>query len=862
MSKRSPSPKLAPDCGKRVRIKSALEEEWDIANTEINSWVTVQTAKDPERGRLLPQVVSMIALLAPPETRLKLISIPESKTLFERNPGLQGVLETAMKHGDYTSVASMLSTIPEAVIDDTLDPGPSGSGRGGEPRTASGAAVLAWNCPYRGRNHVALLENINMMDREGSYSSAVSIIQSSGTGKSRMVHELADIVFTIPFNLRRSNQMEDYPPADMQVANYLCNPANFKNVQHCEECVARFFYHLFSLVVEEVKRVFGTERRPPCEVAHRWRDHMQGTNRSQLYTQVVDACEKHDPIDSSPAASKSLDTSTKFVELCAALTHLSDFPNSKDVKIILYFDEAHELCGEVPGTSQPRKTLYDIVWSSLDHFQDSAVFTIFLSTQSSISLLAPSANAARSSRQQNTKMLPAPITELPFDCHPMFPLQAGQFKLEDLGQLSFLARFGRPLFWTMIEASSENNNTVISNALRLARKKLLNADNIHAQKHSNTAMLAILDQLVTIDYEPKRELVSGVEAEMVASHMRIVFSVPDHRVYIRSGYPSEPFLAEAASRQMHHYLLKGNRVLDNRMIRILALNLNTGLIDAGQRGEVVMRILLWMAHMHAITGSMEPAALGPQLTREPNFSTGCNFLTFLRALFPECLHSLILRSRPDNNWSSHETLEEAFGDAVVRFTHFIKAADSAVVETSTMAFAFMRTCAFICHSQQKGIDIIIPILLNGSSKLVESSMSALLIQVKRRQKAGSVNAYTIDANVYNFFPQDDARPYITLVAELGVDSPKVETGKSSERSSARTKKRNINSRYSIRAYGCTDETWRVIDAAENDEYKQVLATDDFLQDHPRQNQVSKELVQAMLPHWCPTWYEDPTSSST
>ncbi|KAI6031019.1 hypothetical protein EDC04DRAFT_2605277 [Pisolithus marmoratus] len=106
-SKRSPSPKLAPDRGKHVRITSPLEEEWDMTNTEINAWVTMRIAKEPERGRLLPRVVSMIALLAPPETRLRLISIPESKTLLERNPGLQGVLETAMKHGDYASVAPM-----------------------------------------------------------------------------------------------------------------------------------------------------------------------------------------------------------------------------------------------------------------------------------------------------------------------------------------------------------------------------------------------------------------------------------------------------------------------------------------------------------------------------------------------------------------------------------------------------------------------------------------------------------------------------------------------------------------------------------------------------------------------------------
>src|SRR5260370_38648064 len=40
------------------------------------------------------------------------------------------------------------------------------------------------------------------MPRLGTYSSTGSIIQSSGYGKSRMVNEMANRVFTLPFNLR------------------------------------------------------------------------------------------------------------------------------------------------------------------------------------------------------------------------------------------------------------------------------------------------------------------------------------------------------------------------------------------------------------------------------------------------------------------------------------------------------------------------------------------------------------------------------------------------------------------------------------------------------------------------------------
>jgi hypothetical protein len=53
------------------------------------------------------------------------------------------------------------------------------------------------------------------MKRETDYSNSVSIIQSSGFGKSRMVDELAQLVFTLPINLR--DPKEDAGASSSQV---------------------------------------------------------------------------------------------------------------------------------------------------------------------------------------------------------------------------------------------------------------------------------------------------------------------------------------------------------------------------------------------------------------------------------------------------------------------------------------------------------------------------------------------------------------------------------------------------------------------------------------------------------------------
>src|SRR6266446_4528412 len=65
------------------------------------------------------------------------------------------------------------------------------------------ALESAWRDSYLGNNHRLLFANINAIPRtQKSYSNQIAIVQSSGTGKSRMVHEQANLVFTIPFNLR------------------------------------------------------------------------------------------------------------------------------------------------------------------------------------------------------------------------------------------------------------------------------------------------------------------------------------------------------------------------------------------------------------------------------------------------------------------------------------------------------------------------------------------------------------------------------------------------------------------------------------------------------------------------------------
>ena len=181
---------------------------------------------------------------------------------------------------------------------------------------------------------------------------------------------------------------------------------------------------------------------------------------------------------------------------------------------------------------------------------------------------------------------------------------------------------------------------------------------------------------------------------------------------------------------------------------------------------------------------------------------------------------------------------------------------------------FLRGTAIIGPTNQKIVDIAIPILLNSSDRIQEASMSAFLIQVKRQYRAGTVNTCLIDAKKLGFFPRNsvDARPYVTLVAELGVNEPpsrmahiiiSEHAGECSSNCKS-TQYKNERPRYGIRAYACTDETWQVIAPEEVVLYKQILGVDALLAVHPRQTKEHLDLVRRMLPYLYrqPAWFSD------
>jgi hypothetical protein len=129
-----------------------------------------------------------------------------------------------------------------------------------------------------------------------------------------------------------------------------------------------------------------------------------------------------------------------------------------------------------------------------------------------------------------------------------------------------------------------------------------NAINVRATDVGKIARTAMVDVRLMLDYEPRQEASHQLQVELVASHMHSCYLVPQSHKYMCSGYPSEPILAEAIAQEMFVFQKCDPSVILN----ILRDNMDGGLLDKGERGELVGQELLMSAYDWAIEHEDEP----------------------------------------------------------------------------------------------------------------------------------------------------------------------------------------------------------------------------------------------------------------
>ena len=110
------------------------------------------------------------------------------------------------------------------------------------------------------------------------------------------------------------------------------------------------------------------------------------------------------------------------------------------------------------------------------------------------------------------------------------------------------------------------------------------------------------------------------------------------------------------------------------------------------------------------------------------------------------------------NVSNGEKFRDAFRDTTWRFTHFITMSSRSnggdhCPWTSIVWAAFVRGAAIIGKDT---MDFMIP-LTGKVNKIGESTITAIIIQVKNQIRGGQRNKYLIDAEAVALFPKDTRR---------------------------------------------------------------------------------------------------------
>jgi hypothetical protein len=305
--------------------------------------------------------------------------------------------------------------------------------------------------------------------------------------------------------------------------------------------------------------------------------------------------------------------------------------------------------------------------------------------------------------------------------------------------------------------------------------------------------------------------------------MRVALAVPYHREFLRGDTPSEPLLAEAGA-----WLLNDGIDFETKAPNLLAELLGKGLLARGERGEMVGRLLWTMAHDRVIRTS---DTRDQSIPGQPVYHKPIRFLDWLKALINPRWHTVVLNAKPIAD-PNGQTLEDAFKDAYLNFSHFARAGDSGIISPDRQWITLVRGMCYQCVDNQRSTDLFGTIHHGGlGAPISQQNSSSLHGQIRNRTVVTDVlaNPHVGGTPVNNL-------PIMVLVQDVGIQQNKVYPHESIPAKKLRGTNRteNIHMRhYQIHIEGCASETYGVVPEPTNNVYKSILGATKVIDDFPR-----------------------------
>lgn len=423
-------------------------------------------------------------------------------------------------------------------------------------------------------------------------------------------------------------------------------------------------------------------------------------------------------------------------------------------------------------------------------------------------------------------------------------------------------------FWSLLENGMDE-----SEVFRLAKAKLCGSSTFGYSEITLPGRVAVLDVLLQFDYEPSRESARRMVLDQIKGHLRLAYSVTSDRDVLRSGYSSEPLIAEAALA-----LLKTwdgpSRSIDSQydILDTIVAKQQDGLLDSGKIGELLGRDRLLKAFRRAVEEEIVE-----EIPVTCYYSRGCKLPSFIKQLFAQDFSETIFSSLPDTigkGQNGSRPFKDVFDNAVVRLTHFVKFNDDSAFSLEAFLAMYLRGAGIICRENQKAVDAIIPICRTPENPSAEQ-MTAIFVQMKAQKKQSSKTHVVIDRTKLRRSLQDIVHwPYISLVMDMAVSDPSQQetevptsypnTGRKAPKSgqkapggsdpAVQVSTAGIHhhldegpARYAIFVYGLDDRGYANMAEAQVTGYSIMLGKSRLLASHPHQENAALEALLRMKP---------------
>lgn len=286
--------------------------------------------------------------------------------------------------------------------------------------------------------------------------------------------------------------------------------------------------------------------------------------------------------------------------------------------MVLFFDEAKTLV-DTDHYNALRWVLDEVIPAAyrMEHLKRGLrgekeplpYIVMFLGTNSTVADFLPPDEDSSARFFLDHMTVPQPFTALDWDVNIGKEYRRGTVTYNSLAEMTWLARFGRPMWdsqWSLsVGKEAEEKALQAEQILRFAEVKLHHRHQdggfrtlfigtsltLATRKKDPSFILtcsAILGVLAVLDLDftsPKRA------ADLVASRLRWAAGCDQNRTYLLTCYPSEPILAEAASRLLFFNFRGNHHNVLNTILEVVATQINNGDYDFGGDGELAARLL-------------------------------------------------------------------------------------------------------------------------------------------------------------------------------------------------------------------------------------------------------------------------------